>query len=102
MSTDLPLLSAIEEEQLSRFQPFYERLPSHENIFYMFFTPGLLHWAIRSSKLASRAANVVLLGTGLPENEVSWIQRHSGLPFHNILGAADDKTVWELLFRTNR
>ena len=101
MHPGLPPLSALEEAQMSRFLSFYDRLPNKENIFYMFFTSGLLHWAVRTSKLASRAGHVVLLGAGLGENEISWIARHSDLPFHHILGPADDKTIWELLFRTN-
>lgn len=102
MSSKLPPLSALEEAQLSRFQAFYNRLPDPENIFYMFFTSGLLHWAFRTSRLASKAGNVVLVGAGLNQGELAWIRRHSDLPFHHILGPADDKTVWELLFRTNR
>jgi hypothetical protein len=102
MSPEQTLHPAIEDAQFSDLQSFYEHLGNKENIFYMFFTSGLLHWAIRTSRMASRAGNIVLLGAGLSEGEVSWIERHSELPFHHILGPADDKTVWELLFRINR
>jgi hypothetical protein len=101
MDSKLPPLSSVEEAQLSRFKSFYTRLPNRENLFYMFFTSGLLHWALRTSRLASRAGQVVLIGAGLSQSEITWLRNHSALPFHHILGPADDKTVWELLFRTN-
>lgn len=101
MQPHLPLLSTLEQAQASDFQSFYDGLPNKENIFYMFFTSGLLHWVLRTSRLASRAGQVVLLGANLGEDELSWIEHHSDLPFHHIVGPADDKTIWELLFRTN-
>jgi hypothetical protein len=102
MKAVLPPLLPVEETQLRCFREFYESLPEKENVFYMFFTSGLLHWVIRSSRLASQTANVVLIGSGLQPEELSWLERYSEQPFHHLIGPADDKTVWELLFRTNR
>lgn len=91
----------IEGEHLREFQRFYAALPEKKDIFYMFFTTGLLQWASRALSFIPQEVNVVLLGSDLQKSEVAWIQENLRRPFHHILLRVDDKTVWEFLFATN-
>jgi hypothetical protein len=68
----------------------------------MFFTSGLLHWVERSLSLVPAEVPVALVGSRLTPEERTWIPEHFRRPFHHIDVPADDKVVWEYLFRTNR
>lgn len=92
---------AIEGEHRIAFQRFYAGLEDHHNLFYMFFTSGLLHWAKQSLELVPPDVNVVLLGCNLQADEEDWVRRRISRPFHHLRLATDDKTVWEFLFETN-
>jgi catechol 2,3-dioxygenase-like lactoylglutathione lyase family enzyme len=91
-----------ERVHVQEFRRFYERLPSTQNIFYMFFSEGLLHWVAKALSYVPRHVNLVLLGSALPQAEQEWITRHAGRPFHNIRLRIDDPTAWEFLFAVNR
>jgi hypothetical protein len=91
----------IEEEHLLDFQDFYQGLPDRRAPFFMFFTSGLLHWVAWSMRFVPPEINLVVLGSALESDELAWVRKHLGRPFHHIELEVDDKTVWEFLFATS-
>src|SRR5215218_7246543 len=91
----------IEREHREEFQRFYASLPQKKDILYMFFTSGLLHWVSRALSFVPENVNVVLVGSDLQEDELTWIQENVRRPFHHIRLRVDDRAVWEFLFETN-
>jgi hypothetical protein len=85
-----------------QFREFYGRLPDKKDIFYMFFTRGLLHWVTKSLSYVPEDVNVVLLGADLPDVEQEWIRKAIRRPFHNIGIRINDKLAWTLLFDVNK
>lgn len=92
----------IESGHLREFQRFYASLPDKQDIFYMFFTSGLLQWAARTTSFVPQDVNLVLLGSDLQQDEIAWIRENLRRPFHHIRLHVDDRAVWEFLFATNR
>lgn len=91
-----------EKGDLLAFQEFYQRLPSHEDVIFMFFTTDLLHWLRRALEFVPPAANVVLIGSQLKQEEIAWIASHTSRPFHHIESRVDDNTVLDFIFQTTR
>jgi predicted enzyme related to lactoylglutathione lyase len=90
-----------EREHLQQFQEFYRGLANKRDAFYMFFTSGLLHWVKRAEAFVPRDVNLVLIGSGLTDDEREWLGANIDRPFHNIRMPVDDITVWDFLFATN-
>jgi catechol 2,3-dioxygenase-like lactoylglutathione lyase family enzyme len=90
-----------ESAHLASFRRFYQRLGDNRDIYYLFFSEGLLHWVSKSLSCIPAATNVVLLGTALPAAEVAWLQEHAGRPFHHVRLRIDDLIAWEFLFAVN-
>jgi hypothetical protein len=84
-----------------RFREFYGGLADKKDIFYMFFTRGLLHWVTKSLSYVPDGVNVVLLGSDLPGHEQEWISATLKRPFHNIGVRINDKLAWTFLFDVN-
>src|SRR4051794_18755695 len=89
-----------EREHLRAFQAFYENLEDKKDVFYMFFTSGLLHWVTRSESFVPADVNLVLIGSALTDDEQRWVTEHLDRPFHHVDLAVDDITVWDFLFAT--
>jgi hypothetical protein len=102
METAVSTLPDIEVEHFSKFQDFYDHLPDRRDLFYMFFSTGLLHWAARASRFVPKDVNLVVLGSGLSPEELAWAQQNIRQPFHHIALRVDDKSAWEFLFEANR
>jgi hypothetical protein len=92
----------IESEHLREFQRFYAALPDRKEIFYMFFTSGLLQWAARTTSFVPQDVNLVLVGSDLDQDEIAWIRENLRRPFHHLRLHVDDRAMWEFLFATNR
>jgi catechol 2,3-dioxygenase-like lactoylglutathione lyase family enzyme len=90
-----------EREHLDEFQAFYRGLDNKEDIFYMFFTSGLLHWVMHAESFVPPEVNLVLIGSSLTPDELSWISEHLRRPFHHVRIAVDDITIWDFLLATN-
>jgi len=95
-------LARIEQPHLDAFQAFYDRLPDRQDVFYMFFAGGLLHWVTRAARLVPPEVNLVLVGSDIPADEREFIRAHLDRPFHNVELGIDDNTAWEFLFAVNR
>lgn len=91
-----------EWSSLAAFRGFYDSLPDRRDIFYMFFTGGLLHWLARAVRFVPDDVNLVILGSGLHPDEVAWIRQHAGRPFHLINLRVDDNAALEIVFRASR
>ncbi len=83
------------------FQRFYDGLPNKQNPFYMFFSSGLLHWAVKTLQFVPPHVNVVLIGTNLTAEEVGYLTAYVQRPFHIVSARVWDTTVWEWLFEIN-
>jgi hypothetical protein len=86
----------------TEFKRFYSRLEDKKDPYYMYFSSGLLHWALRALDFVPPEVNLVLLGSALTPEEESWIRSHVKRPFHHLRLRTDDKTAWELLFEVNK
>jgi len=91
-----------ESEHLREFQAFHEKLEDKDNVFYMFFTTGLLHWVLNAESFVPPEVNLVLIGSALTPDEDQWIRENVDRPFHHIRLASDDITVWDFLIATNK
>jgi glyoxalase/bleomycin resistance protein/dioxygenase superfamily protein len=90
-----------ESAHLASFRRFYQRLDDKRDIYYLFFSGGLLHWVRKSLSYIPADANVVLLGSALPDDELAWLREHAGRPFHHVRLRIDDLIAWEFLFEVN-
>ncbi len=90
-----------ERHELERFQRFYAGLADKENIFYLFFTSGLLHWLNRALDFVPGEVNAVLIGAGLGRDELAWLEEHAApRPFHHIGETVDDDMVLDWVLKT--
>ncbi len=101
MQDSSSLMDQVQAPHLEEFRSFWQALGDRRDVFYLFFTSGLLHWAVRSLRRIPRGVNVVLIGSHLKPEEVDWIHRHVETPFHHVVLPVDDKTIWEFLFATS-
>lgn len=90
-----------EQPHLAAFQRFHAGLGDTRDVFYMFFTSGLLHWVLHASRFVPRGVKLVLLGSNLTPEEDGWIRANLDRPFHHIRLPVDDVTVWQFLFATS-
>lgn len=90
-----------ERSDLAAFREFQASIADRRDVFYMFFTSGLLHWAARAASFVPPDVELVLVGSALTADERDWIGEHIDRPFHHIALPVDDVTVWEFLFRTS-
>lgn len=86
----------------AELQSFYDALPDATDVIYMFVTPNLLHWAITALRFVPVDVNLVLIGSGLADEEAEWLARHGGRPFLRLSDRIDLDTIWDLLFDINR
>lgn len=89
-----------ERAELERLQRFYRDLERGDRAFYMFFSGGLLHWALAAQRTVPREVPLVLLTTGLSAEEQQAARRATGRPLHNIDLQVDDASVLDLLSET--
>lgn len=83
------------------FAQFYDNLGNHRNIFYIFFTGGLLFLLERAIGLIPDDINVVLLGSDLEEDEINWLYNNIEKPLFVINEYIDDRLMWEILIECN-
>lgn len=91
----------MERSDYNDFNNFYSKLENKKDIFYMYFTAGLLHWVKKSLSFVPESVNVVLIGAGLGEEEKEWICENYEYPYHNFNKWYSDHYVWEVLFLIN-
>jgi hypothetical protein len=87
-----------EDEPYRReFKRFYDGLDTQSDIFYMFFTGGLLHWVVKAASYVPDDVNLVLVGSTVPADEQKWIRRHLNRPFFNIDIRVDPYSLLEFI-----
>jgi hypothetical protein len=84
-----------------RFAKFYQCLPDKHDIFYMFFSGGLLHWVATSAGFVPDDVNLVLIGSGLPAREQEWVRESLGRPFFHVDLTISDDIAWTFLYDIN-
>ena len=82
---------------LDEFRAFYSRLEDKRDVFYTFFTGGLLHWALKAASFVPPDVNLVFLGAELSTEEREWIATNVDRPFHYIDLPVNDWPVWDFL-----
>nr|AGS49682.1 hypothetical protein [uncultured bacterium esnapd14] len=89
-------------EDVRELQRFYRSLPEQRDVYYMFFTSGLLHWVAAAEAHVPPDTNLVLLGSALTDAEQAWIAANLRRPFHHVRTRLDDIAAWQYLFEVNR
>ncbi|MGH3994452.1 MAG: VOC family protein, partial [Pseudonocardiaceae bacterium] len=87
--------------QLEEFKAFYARLEDKRDVFYTFFTGGLLHWALKAASFVPADVNLVFLGAELSAEEREWIAANVDRPFHYIDLPVNDWPVWDFLLEAS-
>lgn len=90
------------QPHLDEFRTFYRKLENQRDVFYMFFTGGLLHWAVKAESYIPPDVNLVLIGSDLSVAEREWLAANINRPFHHISMLVNDWPVWDFLLATNR
>jgi len=90
-----------EAPQLRKLAEFYRALPNKRDIFYMFFSSGLLNWVAKSTSYLPDDLNLVLIGSDLPADEQQWVRDHLRWPFVHLDLRIDDNTAWDFLYEVN-
>ncbi len=91
-----------EKRSLRRVARFYEGLADKDSIVYIFFSTNLLHWLSTTLDLAPRDYNIVLIGSGLREDETDWVRSRFEQPFLHLEEEIDLDMIWDILFSVNR
>jgi amino acid adenylation domain-containing protein len=91
-----------EKKHLQAVKKFYARLSNKDDIFYIFFTPNLLHWLSTTLSFVPPDCNIVLLGAGLRSDEAEWIVSRFKRPFLNLADEIDINLIWDILFEVNK
>lgn len=84
------------------FHDFYESLAEKKDIYYMFFSTGLLQWVRKALQFIPPDMNVVLIGAGLVPAEKEWVSSQARRPAVYLERSYTDHTIWDFLFRVNR
>jgi hypothetical protein len=91
-----------ERQDRHEFAAFYRSLERREDIVYMFFTTGLLHWLERALLFVPPEVNLVLIGSDLSADEAAWVRSRGcsrRRPFHHIRSRVDDNAVLDFAFQ---
>ena len=88
-------------DTIAEFNCFYRRLNRKENIIYMFFTTGMLFWAIKAISFIPAAVNLILVCAGMDASEIKWITENWKYPTFFIKEHWNDKQVHQMLFKVN-
>lgn len=95
-------VSFLEMPNKAKFAEFYTRLENTRDIYYMFFTTGMLFWVAKSISYIPADVNLVLLCAGLDEEERAWINTNYRFPVFYIDEYTDDNSIWNMLFAVNK
>lgn len=90
-------------ELSQQFNKYYKSLSNKKDIFYIYFTSGMLMFLAEALCYLPSCSNIVLLASDLEEDEVEYIKRKCLCEFyyfgnHNM----DDREVWHILFEVNQ
>ena len=90
-------MDEVERPHRLAFMRFVAALPNPVRPMFMFFTGGKLHLVDRALEYLS-GQNVVLIGSTLSDEEMSWLGERHPFPLCNIPICVDGHTAWEFLF----
>jgi len=94
-------MNSIIPADLKLFQEFYANLESKKDIFYMYFTGNLLHYALESTALIPNEVNLVLITSDLTQREIQTIQKIIHRPHINLPNKYHDGYIWDMLIENN-
>ena len=80
---------------------FYDKKCSKENIFYSFFTEGMLFWVKKMLSYIPDSVNLVLIGAGLDAEEKKWVH-DTDREYVFLENHVDDTFIWNILFEINK
>lgn len=87
----------VDENDKLAFAAFYRNLACKENIIFMYFSTGLLHFAVESCALVPKSGNLVLITTCLSEEEEKVVEEKIRRPHINFLNYYHDGDIWNLI-----
>ncbi|HSR70510.1 MAG TPA: non-ribosomal peptide synthetase [Acidobacteriota bacterium] len=83
-------------------EEFYQGLENRRDVFYLFFTPDMLHWLWTTLQFVPRDCNLVLIGSGLRDDELAWVKERIERPFLHLPEEIDLDMIWDILFAVNK
>lgn len=92
---------SIDKTDYSKFVSTYNGLETQKDIFYMYFTTKLLHYALESTRYIPENVNLVLITAGLEQEEIDLINRKINYPAIHLGQRYNDGYIWEMLFAVN-
>ena len=78
----------------------FQKIEKEENIYYSFFTSGLLHWVFHSNHIIGKKCSRFFIAAGLTEQEKARFENYIDFPIFYIKDSCTDKDIWNLLFDT--
>lgn len=84
------------------FDDFYSNLKNKKNIFYMYFSTGLLHFALESVSQVPSEVNLIILAAGVTDDERRIMEQMIKRPICYFSKVYTDGVIWELLFYKNQ
>ncbi len=88
-------------EDEKKFRNFYESLRDKNDIFYVYFSKGLLHFALESLSRVPREVNIVIIAAALDLEEKNILEKYIARKVLYLENAYPDMVIWDMLFRNN-
>ena len=92
---------SIEKNDYLMFISAYQSLENKKDIFYMYFTTKLLHYALESTQFVPENVNLVVITGGMEQEEIDLIHRKINIPTIHLGRRYNDGHIWEMLFNVN-
>lgn len=89
-------------DEEERFIEFYEKLNNKKKIFYVYFSKGLLYFALESVRRVPKDVNLVIVVSGIDQSEIDIIEKYIGREVLYLKNIYPDMVIWEMLFRNNK
>ena len=92
----------MQKEDEDRFLASYEKLKTHKDIFYVYFSKGLLYFALESVRRVPGDVNLVIIVAGVDQDEKDIIEKYIEREVIYLKNVYPDMSIWEMLFRYNK
>ena len=85
----------------TNFLKFYNSIGNKENIFYIFFSHGMLLWLKKMKEFIPQSLNTVYIAAAMNHYEKSWINEHINCPVFFAESLNSDQQIWNWLILAN-
>ncbi len=84
------------------FSNFYDNLENQRDIFYIYFSKGLLYFALESISRVPENVNLLVIVSAAEQSEKESIAKYINRPVVYLEGHYPDMVIWEMLFEYNK